>query len=309
MWKSIKLMLATCCAALVVGIFGAFAQNGGENSVQGIVKDAAGPIVGATVITQDGSSGTTTTMDGSFTLNKVKEGDVIVISFIGYQTQEIPYVGQTMLDVTLKEEATALNAVVVTAMGIKREEKALSYNVQQVKSDEITTVKDANFMNSMVGKVAGVTINSSAVGAGGSARVVMRGTKSLTKSNNALYVIDGIPMFNTSTGASDISVLSDQPGSDAVADLNPEDIESINMLTGPSAAALYGSDAASGVVLINTKRGTKDKTTVTYSNNTTFSLPYMMPKFQNSYVNAAGALESWGARQHSSYKPEDFFNT
>ena len=309
MWKSIELMLATCCAALVVGIFGAFAQNGGENSVQGIVKDAAGPIVGATVITQDGSSGTTTTMDGSFTLSRVKPGDVIVISFIGYQTQEIPYVGQTMLDVTLQEEATALNAVVVTAMGIKREEKALSYNVQQVKSDEITTVKDANFMNSMVGKVAGVTINSSAVGAGGSARVVMRGTKSLTKSNNALYVIDGIPMFNTSTGASDISVLSDQPGSDAVADLNPEDIESINMLTGPSAAALYGSDAASGVVLINTKRGTKDKTTVTYSNNTTFSLPYMMPKFQNSYVNAAGALESWGARQHSSYNPEDFFNT
>ena len=309
MWKSIKLMLATCCAALVVGIFGAFAQNGGENSVQGIVKDAAGPIVGATVITQDGSSGTTTTMDGSFTLSRVKPGDVIVISFIGYQTQEIPYVGQTMLDVTLQEEATALNTVVVTAMGIKREEKALSYNVQQVKSDEITTVKDANFMNSMVGKVAGVTINSSAVGAGGSARVVMRGTKSLTKSNNALYVIDGIPMFNTSTGASDISVLSDQPGSDAVADLNPEDIESINMLTGPSAAALYGSDAASGVVLINTKRGTKDKTTVTYSNNTTFSLPYMMPKFQNSYVNAAGALESWGARQHSSYNPEDFFNT
>ena len=101
MWKSIELMLATCCAALVVGIFGAFAQNGGENSVQGIVKDAAGPIVGATVITQDGSSGTTTTMDGSFTLSRVKPGDVIVISFIGYQTQEIPYVGQTMLDVTL----------------------------------------------------------------------------------------------------------------------------------------------------------------------------------------------------------------
>ena len=122
MWKSIKLMLATCCAVLVAGTFGAFAQNGGETSVKGIVKDAAGPIVGATVITQDGTSGTTTAMDGSFTLNKVKEGDVIVISFIGYQTQEIPYVGQTMLDVTLKEEATALNAVVVTALGIKREE-------------------------------------------------------------------------------------------------------------------------------------------------------------------------------------------
>lgn len=144
--------------------------------------------------------------------------------------------------------------MVVTALGIKRSEKALSYNVQQLSSDDITTVKDPNFMNSLNGKVAGVTINSSASGAGSAARVVMRGVKSITKSNNALYVIDGIPMFNVVNESSDTGITADQPGSDAVADINPEDIESINMLTGPAAAALYGNAAASGVVLINTKK-------------------------------------------------------
>ena len=237
----------------------AFAE-GGIRPLKGVVKDAAGPVVGATVITKDGATGTTTGIDGSFTLNNVPQGATIVISFIGYQTQEIPYAGQTMLDVTLQEEAATLDAVVVTALGIKRQEKALSYNVQQIKADEITNVKDANFMNSLNGKVAGVTINSSAVGAGGAAKVIMRGVKSISKNNNALYVIDGIPMFNTTTGGTGDSNMGDQPGSEAVADLNPEDIESINMLTGPSAAALYGNAAANGVVLINTRKGSKDKT-------------------------------------------------
>ena len=308
MWKSIKSMLAVCCAILVAGTFGAFAQNGGGTSVQGIVKDAVGPIVGATVITKDGMSGTTTSMDGSFTLTKVKDGDVIVISFIGYQTQEIPYVGQTMLDVTLQEEATALNAVVVTALGIKREEKALSYNVQQVKSDEITTVKDANFMNSLVGKVAGVTINAGAGGAGTSSRVIMRGMKSLEKSNAALYVIDGIPMYNNSFGGDAGGTMTAQVGSESIADINPEDIESINMLTGPSAAALYGSDAANGVVLINTKRGAEGKTTVTISNTTMFSKAYMLPEMQNRY-GTSNTTFSWGDKINGTFDAKDFFNT
>ena len=134
----------------------------------------------------------------------------------------------------------AVENVVVTALGIKRQEKALSYNVQQVKSEELTTVKDANFMNSLVGKVAGVQINSGASGPGASARVVMRGEKSIEKGNNVLYVIDGIPMYNHSFGG-DGGTYAKQAGSESAADINPEDIESINMLTGPSAAALYGS--------------------------------------------------------------------
>ena len=172
----------------------------GNSSVKGTVTDAMGPVVGATVIVKNGTSGTTTTSDGSFVLNNVKPGDVIAVSFVGYKTEEIPYAGQTRLDVTLTEESQTMNAVVVTALGIKRQEKALAYNVQQVKAEDITAVKDANFVNSLVGKVAGVTINSGAGGSGASTRVVMRGMKSLEKNNAALYVIDGIPMYNRSFG-------------------------------------------------------------------------------------------------------------
>ena len=169
--------------------------------------------------------GTITSIDGDFRLSNVYIGDVLTVSYVGFQTQNIVFNGQSKLNITLSESATELDQVVVTALGIKRSEKALSYNVQQLSSDDITTVKDPNFMNSLNGKVAGVTINSSASGAGSAARVVMRGVKSITKSNNALYVIDGIPMFNVVNESSDTGITADQPGSDAVADINPEDIE------------------------------------------------------------------------------------
>lgn len=310
----IKSLMSTCCLALLL-IFGAEAftapkalAQGGGVTVKGVVKDALGPVIGATIVTKSGTSGTTSTTDGSFALNKVKQGDVIVVSFIGYETQEIPYAGQTQIDITLVESSAQMDAVVVTALGIKRAEKALSYNVQQVKAEELTAAKDANFMNSLVGKVAGVQINAGANGAGGASRVVMRGTKSLTGSNLALYVIDGIPMFNMMNTASG-SNMSDQPGTDGVADINPDDIESITMLTGPSAAALYGNAAASGVVLITTKKGSADKTSVTVSNSTTFSQVYMMPEMQSKYGNAAGKIVSWGNQVNSSYDPKGFFNT
>lgn len=189
-------------------------------------------MIGASIATKNGQ-GTITSIDGDFRLSNVYIGDVLTVSYVGFQTQNIVFNGQSKLNITLSESATELDQVVVTALGIKRSEKALSYNVQQLSSDDITTVKDPNFMNSLNGKVAGVTINSSASGAGSAARVVMRGVKSITKSNNALYVIDGIPMFNVVNESSDTGITADQPGSDAVADINPEDIESINMLTGP----------------------------------------------------------------------------
>lgn len=154
----------------------------------------------------------------------------------------------------MQEDTETLEEVVVTALGIKRSEKALSYNVQQVKGDALTTVKDANFMNSLAGKIAGVQINSSSAGAGGAVRVVMRGTKSLVKDDNALYVIDGVPMFNVESVSDQGGTMNEQPGTNSVADINPEDIESMSILTGPSAAALYGSSASNGVVLITTKK-------------------------------------------------------
>ena len=277
-------------------------------AVSGVINDSSGPVIGASISTKNGQ-GTITSIDGDFRLENIHVGDVLPVSYIGYQTQNIVFNGQTRLNIVLSEEATELEQVVVTALGIKRSEKALSYNVQQLSSDDITTVKDANFMNSLNGKVAGVTINSSASGAGSAARVVMRGVKSITKSNNALYVIDGIPMFNVVNEGTDTGITADQPGSDAVADINPEDIESINMLTGPAAAALYGNAAASGVVLINTKKGTKDKTNISVSSSTTFSTPTMLPKMQSKYGNKDGVFASWGDLVNSNYDPEKFFRT
>ena len=260
------------------------APRGGEPvTVKGTVTDANGPVIGATITIKGGTTGTTSAIDGSFSLS-ARPGDVLIVAFIGYKSVEIPFTGQTELTVELEEESLQMNAVVVTALGIKREEKALAYNVQQVKAEELTTVKDANFVNSLVGKVAGVTINAGAGGAGSSTRVVMRGQKSIEKSNTALYVIDGIPMYNNSFGGSGGSY-GDQVGSESAADINPEDIESVNMLTGPSAAALYGSEAANGVIIINTKRGAVDKTIVTLSNSTMFSSVYMMPEMQNEQLD------------------------
>ena len=209
------------------------------------------------------------------------------------------------------EDAQALDEVVVTALGIKREQKALSYNVQQIKGDELTTVKDANFMNALSGKVAGVQINSSSAGAGGAVRVIMRGTKSLVKDDNALYVIDGVPMFNVNSGTEAGGTMADQPGTSSVADINPEDIESMSILTGPSAAALYGSSASNGVVLITTKKGAVGKMKITYSNSTTFSSPAQLPDFQNTYGNVSGENVSWGNKllTPSTFEPSDFFNT
>lgn len=306
MLKSFKSKLGAFLSVFVLMTFAiqsAFAQ---QTTLKGVVEDAIGPVTGATVITTSGA-GTTTGIDGTFEL-KVGNGEEITISFMGYKSQKIAFTGQTFLKVKLEEENATLDAVVVTALGIKRSEKALSYSVQQIKAEELTTVKDANFMNSLVGKVAGVTINSGSGGPGATTRVVMRGDKSIEKGNNALYVIDGIPMYNHSISGGS-GAYGTPAGSESAADINPEDIESINMLTGPSAAALYGSDAANGVVIINTKRGTKDRTNVTVSNSTTFSKVYMLPEMQRSYASSSGYM-NWGEKRDDiSYDPEKFFQT
>lgn len=278
-------------------------------TIKGNVTDAAGePLIGVSVLVKGTTNGTITDFDGNFSLSAQK-GDILEISYIGYATQSVTITNNQPLKIVLKEDTKVLDEVVVTALGIKREQKALSYNVQQVKNDAFNTVKEANFMSALVGKVAGVTINSSSTGAGGAARVIMRGSKSITKDNNALYVIDGIPMFNANAGGASDSRYSTQAGSDGVADLNPDDIESINMLTGPSAAALYGNAAANGVVLINTKKGNVERTSLTVTNNTTFSDVYMMPEMQNRYGNMEGAFESWGGTTTKRYDPKKFFNT
>ena len=282
-----------------------------QGGVSGTVKDAQGmPLIGATVLIQGTTTGVAVDLDGNFSLPQAKVGDTLEISLIGYAKQTLPVTGSAPLQVVMLEDNEVLDAVVVTALGIKRAEKSLTYNVQEVAGDIVTSVKDANFMNSLSGKVAGLQINASASGAGGSTRVVMRGVKSINGENNALYVIDGIPLPSLrSSQTSGTYETPDGGDFEGIANFNPDDIESISVLTGPSAAALYGSDAANGVVLINTKKGQADKTSVTFSNSTTFSSPFVMPRFQNTYGNVSGSYQSWGDKTLRRFDPEGFFNT
>ena len=287
-------------------------QQNGNHKVTGRVVDPAGePLIGATIMVEGTKEGAVTDIDGNFTINTTSKAK-LVISYVGYTTQTILVGDKTTIDVTLKEVANTMNEVVVTALGIKRAEKALSYNVQSVGSNELTRNKDANFVNSLNGKVAGVSISKSASGVGGATRVIMRGAKSIEGDNNVLYVIDGIPIFNFSGGRDSGIMGEGRVSSEGIADLNPEDIESISVLAGPSAAALYGSNAANGAILITTKKGKEGRVDISFSSSADFSSPLLMPKFQNTYGNKLGSYESWGEKlaTPSSYDPKkDFFRT
>lgn len=279
-----------------------------KKKITGVVKDTNGePLIGVNVSVRGSSMGTITNMDGEFSLQAAK-GDVVEFSYIGYTSSYQKIADAASLTVVMGEDAQALDEVVVTALGIKRSEKALSYNIQKVKSEDITGVKDANFVNSLNGKVAGVTINRSSAGAGGATRVIMRGAKSMVGNNNVLYVIDGMSIGNPSKG--EVKDEFSGPGSgEGISDFNPDDIESISVLTSPSAAALYGSSAANGVILITTKKGQEGKLKVSVSNNTDFSSAYIMPEFQNQYGNRASSYKSWGEKLStpSNFNPKDFF--
>ncbi|HJA96393.1 MAG TPA: SusC/RagA family TonB-linked outer membrane protein [Candidatus Alistipes faecavium] len=288
--------------------------------VQGRVTDASGqPVIGASVIVRGTTLGVSTDAEGRFALEvpAPAASRYLEISYLGYETASIPVGSRTSFSVTLQESSSEIEQVVVTALGIKREEKALSYNVQQIGAEEITTVKDANFMNSLAGKVAGVTINTSSSGVGGATKVVLRGNKSISQSSNALYVIDGIPMYNFGGGGG--TEFDSRGATESIADLNPEDIESISVLTGAAAAALYGSNAANGAVMITTKKGQAGALKVTLSSNTEFLNSFVLPEFQNRYGtglngSASGSsVYSWGAKltpaAQTGYTPADFLET
>ena len=223
--------------------------------VSGRIVDANGePLIGVSVLEKGTTNGTITDFDGNYTLT-VPENATLQFSYIGYKPTEMPVSGQASINLTMREDSEILDEVVVTALGIKRAEKALSYNVQEMKSDAITTNKDVNFVNALSGKVAGVNINASSSGVGGISKVVMRGTKSIMQSSNALYVIDGVPMFTGRSSEGGGTEFDSKGSSEPIADINPEDIESMSVLTGAAAAALYGSDAANGAIVITTKKG------------------------------------------------------
>lgn len=288
-------------------------QQTEKSHVKGRVLDKSGePILGATVTVKGTHQNAVTDIDGNFSID-APQGAVLVVSYVGFQPMEFKATNGNNV-VTLAEDTNSLTEVVVTALGIKKEAKSLSYNVQQLNSDAVMTVQDANFVNSLNGKVAGVQINAAASGIGGASRVVMRGAKSIDGNNNVLYVIDGMPVVNAQSGLDESALAYSGNGQtgDATAMLNPDDIESISALTGPSAAALYGSTASNGVILITTKKGATGKTNITYSGSFQFSNPLMLPEFQNTYGQTeAGSYYSWGDKltTPSSYDPADFFRT
>ena len=297
------------------------AQPGQPVTVTGKVVDASGmPVIGAAVIVKGTTIGTSTGVDGDFSLQvpPPSADAVLEINYLGYEPIAQTVGSRTNITFTLRESAVDVDAVVVTALGIKRSEKALSYNVQQVNSEDIVANKDVNFINSLSGKVAGVTINSSSGGVGSASRVVMRGQKSSSQTSNALYVIDGVPMFTTARDGG--TEFASQGTTDPIADINPEDIESMSVLNGAAAAALYGSDAANGAIVVTTKRGKAGYTSVTVSSNTEVMSPFVLPEFQNRYgtgdLNSSegSIVRSWGNRLNSSnymgYSPrDDYFQT
>jgi TonB-linked SusC/RagA family outer membrane protein len=277
-------------------------------TVSGTIKDGTGaPVPGVSVLLKGTSIGTTTDADGKFTITVNSENDILVISFIGYATQEVAVQNRTSIDIVLAEDVTELNEVVVTALGIEKERKSLGYSVTEVKGDQFTQARETNVANSLVGKVAGVNVSSVAGGPGASTSVIIRGASTLTGSNQPLYVINGVPMSNESAQLVGRWVNETDRG-DGIGNINPDDIESISVLKGAAAAALYGSRAKAGVILITTKSG-KGAGTIELNSNyvaesvmnlTDWQYEYGLGSNGNKPATQAAALDagnsSWGAK-------------
>ncbi|MBS1621252.1 MAG: SusC/RagA family TonB-linked outer membrane protein [Bacteroidetes bacterium] len=291
------------------------------NTITGKVSDNAGtPLANVSVTVKGKSTGTSTDSRGMFSISADK-GDILVFTSIGFEAHEVKIGNSDYVEVTLSASLTQMSEVVVTALGIGRQKKSLTYSVQTVDNSSLNTVKDANLVNNLTGRVAGVDIARSSSGIGGSVRVVIRGNKS-TRDNQPLYVIDGIPMENSSPG---------QPGStfgfgavgnggsdggDGISNMNPADIQSITVLKGASAAALYGSSASNGVIVITTKKGTAGATRVNVSSDITFDKPVYLPPLQFKYGQTVrpsegnpGSEDSWGGVVNAPDHVKSYFQT
>lgn len=243
---------------------------------------------GASILIKGTNRGTSTTSDGSYTIS-VSPNSILVVSFIGYVTQEIPINGKKTLDVILKDDAAQLSEIVVTALGISREKKALGYSVQEIQGSQLTEARESNLVNSLSGKIAGVQVTNSNGAPGASARMIIRGSSSIGSNNQPLFVVDGVPIDNGNYGSG-----TGVDYGNGASSLNPDDIASISVLKGPSAAALYGSRGANGVVLITTRSGKGSKGIgVSVNSNTTFESPLRLPSWQNEYGQGAKGLFSF----------------
>lgn len=261
---------------------GAFAS---DFTVRGKVEDENGAVAGVTVTEKGTNNATTTDINGNYSITVKDANSVLVFTFVGYKTVELAVAGRSVLNASIENTAQELSGVVVTALGITREKKSLGYSVEEVAGKEMSRVAQENVLNAMSGKVAGVTINQTGA-AGSSVSMIIRGATSLSSDNQPLFVIDGVPIANTLNNVSQIGDDNRVDYGNAIGGLNPDDIESVSILKGPSAAALYGSRAGNGVVLITTKSGKGlKKTTVSVVSNTVFEKPYKFLKWQNKFAS------------------------
>ena len=303
------LMTSFCLIAPATALR-SYAQEGGGSTLEGLIKDDSGPLLGATVIVKNTTRGTTTDMDGKFRLEGLQPGDVLQVTYVGYDPYEVTYTGQTTLDILMTTTANQLNAVVVTAMGIERQSKTLSYAAETVGGDDVADIKSVNMINALQGKAAGLQITPNSTGAGGSSKILFRGNKSINGSNQPLVVVDGVPlMMNITSDQVDSNWGAQRDGGDAMSTINPDDIASISLLKGASAAALYGAVAANGAIMITTKSAMAGRLAVNESSNTTIDTPLSLPEFQNTY--GANGQYSWGDKLASKAPDyaEKFFRT
>ena len=280
---------------ILLAIFFSAGLYGQQRTVTGkVVDDNGTPLISATVVVlaDDGTSrsGTSTDLDGNFSLSVPAGTQKLLVSYVGYESKEVSITGRDNIQVTLQPAATELEDVVVTALGIRKEKKALGYAFSDVEGEQLTKNRDVNFINTISNKIAGVNISQTAGGAGTSSRIIIRGIKSLSTESQPLIVVDGVPIDNSSDGASWLGGLD---YGNSLMGISPDDIETMSVLKGPNAAALYGSRAATGVILITTKKGSKrEKMQVTLNSNVMFDRAYIHAKYQNEYgAGFGGAIQ------------------
>ncbi|GBU07781.1 SusC/RagA family TonB-linked outer membrane protein [Bacteroidales bacterium] len=268
--------------------------------ITGTIKDKTGlELIGATVVEKGTNNGTATDADGNFTLSTAPNA-ILLVSYIGFNAKEISVDGNNKLSLTLEDDTRILDEVVVTALGIKREKKALGYSMQELTGDGMTETRDPNVANALSGKVAGLQIKQSGTGPAGSSRIILRGNNSLMGNNQPLIIVDGVPIDNTTGGSDDFWGNKSVDRGSGLADVSPDDIETVSVLKGPAAAALYGSRAGNGVILITTKKGVKKGMGISLNSNITFENPMETPNMQNTYGQGIdgkfdnNASTSWG---------------
>ena len=289
---------------------GAYAQT---HTVSGLVKDKemGDPLVGVSVSVKGTKNATMTDLNGNYTI-QTAPNDILVFKYVGMKDAEESVGNRKIINVLLVPNAESLGEVVVTAMGIKRQSETLTYSAQTVGGKDVNDIKSINMINSLQGKSAGLQITPNSTGAGGSSKILFRGNKSISGSNQPLIVVDGVPtMTNTTSSQVASDYGGERDGGDVMSTINPDDIASITLLKGAAASALYGAVAANGAIMITTKSAMAGKVSVNVSSNTTMEAPMVLPEFQTTYGGGADGTLSWGDKLSTASKnyAEEFFRT